>query len=74
MLAKIWLADCSYLAASKWAASHRSKQTGSTSLSLSALTPTWPLRRGRGGNYRVTHPHCRNATEQDINEYTAVFN
>lgn len=80
MFAKTWLAHSSYLAAFKWAASHRSKQTGSTSLLSAALTPTWLLQRGREGNCTVTHltrmarPLCRNATQQGTNEYTAVFN
>lgn len=38
MLAKTWLAHSSSLPASAWAASHRSRQTGSTSLSWAALT------------------------------------
>lgn len=51
--AKTWLAASSYLAAPKWAASHRSKQTGSMSLSLAALTLPWQLQRGRGGGGNV---------------------
>lgn len=56
MLAKAWLAHSNYLAASKRAACHRSKQTGSTSLSLAALTPAWLLQREREGNCTITLP------------------